>query len=153
MNSKPKSQFKPVLLLQLLLVLGCGWPMLEREIIATDKAPAAIGPYSQAVRAGRTLYLAGQIGLDPSTGQLVSGGIENETHQVMANIQAVLEAAGYTLTDVVQVQAYLADLDEYGAFNAVYAGYFGDRPPARAVVQAVRLPRDVRVEVMATAVK
>lgn len=127
--------------------------MLEREIIATDKAPAAIGPYSQAVRAGRTLYLAGQIGLDPSTGQLVSGGIENETHQVMANIQAVLEAAGYTLTDVVQVQAYLADLDEYGAFNAVYAGYFGDRPPARAVVQAVRLPRDVRVEVMATAVK
>lgn len=136
-----------------LLLLGCGQPALEREIIATDQAPAAIGPYSQAVRVGNTLYLAGQIALDPASGQMVPGGIEAETHQVMANIQAVLEAAGYILADVVQVQAYLADLDEYGAFNAVYADYFGDHPPARAVVEAARLPRGARVEVMVTAVK
>ena len=139
--------------LLLLLLSACAQSPPQREVIATDKAPAAIGPYSQAVRVGRTLYLAGQIGLDPATGQLVAGGIEAETRQVMANIQAVLQAAGYSLEDVVQVQAYLADLEEYGAFNAVYGGYFGERPPARAVVQVARLPRDARVEVMVTAVK
>ncbi|UCH64265.1 MAG: hypothetical protein JSU77_06590 [Fidelibacterota bacterium] len=133
--------------------MACSQSEPEREIIATDEAPAAIGPYSQAVRVGYTLYLAGQIGLDPSTGQLVPGGIEAETHRVMANIQAVLQAADYYFADVVQVQAYLADMNEYGAFNTIYAEYFSNEPPARAVVQAARIPRDARVEVMVMAVK
>ena len=151
MNLKPKPLCK--LLLPLLLITACAESPIGREIIATAKAPAAIGPYSQAVRVGRTLYLAGQIGLDPATGQLVPGGIEAETRRVMANIEAVLQAADYSFADVVQVQAYLADMNEYGAFNAVYAEYFGNQPPARAVVQAARIPRDARVEVMVTAVK
>ncbi|UCH10510.1 MAG: RidA family protein [Fidelibacterota bacterium] len=142
-----------VLLISLVLILGCGQTDLDHEIIVTEGAPAAIGPYSQAVRVGRMLYLAGQIGLDPATGQMVTGGIEAETRQVMANIQAVLTAAGYGFKHVVQVQAYLADLDDYGTFNALYGEYFGDRPPARAVVQVDRLPRNARVEVMATAVR
>ena len=141
------------LLLPLLLLLACAQPKPDRQIIATDDAPAAIGPYSQAVRVGNTLYLAGQIGLDPATGQLAEGGIEAETHQALRNIHAILEAAGFTMADVVQVQAYLADLNDYGAFNAVYATYFGDAPPARAVVQVARIPRDAGVEIMATAVR
>ena len=135
------------------LLLSCAQPQIEREVIQTDDAPAAIGPYSQAVRVGNTLYLAGQIGLEPATGQLVAGGIEAQTHQALRNIQAILAAAGFSLADVVQVQAYLADLDDYAAFNAVYATYFGDSPPARAVVEAARIPRDARVEIMATAVR
>jgi 2-iminobutanoate/2-iminopropanoate deaminase len=141
------------LLASVFLILGCGQTDLEREIIVTEDAPAAIGPYSQAVRVGQTLYLAGQIGLDPATGQLITGGIEAETRQVMTNIQAVLAAAGYAFEDVVQVQVYLADLDDYGTFNTLYAEYFGEYPPARAVVQVDRLPREARVEVMITAVK
>ena len=124
-----------------------------RQTVRTENAPAAIGPYSQAVHSGQTLYLAGQLGLDPATGQLVLGGIEPETRQAMVNIQAVLRAAGYTFDDVVQVQAYLADMNEYGDFNTIYAGFFDGHPPARAVIEAARLPRDARVEVMATAVK
>ncbi len=127
--------------------------MHDRQVIATEGAPAAIGPYSQAVRVGPTLYLAGQIGLDPATGQLVEGGIEAETRRTMDNLGAVLEAAGYSFGDVVQAQVFLADLADYGAMNEVYASYFGESAPARAAVQVARLPRDARVEIMMTAAK
>ena len=139
--------------LLLAMLAACSAPDSGRRIIATDQAPAAIGPYSQAVEVGGTLYLAGQIGIDPATGQLVTGGILAETQQVMANLSAVLAAAGYTFGDVVQAQVYLADLAEYVAFNLLYADYFSGPPPARAVVEVQRLPRDARVEIMMVAVK
>ena len=139
--------------LLLVAVVACSAPESGRRIIATDRAPAAIGPYSQAVEAGGSLFLAGQIGIDPATGQLVTGGIEAETRQVMANLAAVLAAAGYELANLVQVQVYLADLAEYDAFNAIYAGYFSGYPPARAVVEAQRLPRNATVEILAVAVR
>lgn len=132
---------------------ACAAPSTPRRIVATPAAPAAIGPYSQAVQVGRTLYVAGQIALDPATGQLVAGGIEAQTRQAVRNAEAILRAGGYSLADVVQVQVYLADLDHYSAFNTTYAAFFGDRPPARAVVQVSRIPRDALVEVMMTAVK
>ena len=137
----------------MIVLAACGNPGVERKIIATDNAPAVIGPYSQAVQMGNTVYLAGQIAIDPATGNIVAGGIEAETHQVMANIKAILAEAGFDLSNVVQVQAYLADLDEYGPFNRVYATYFINAPPARAVVEAQRLPKNVRVEIMVTARK
>lgn len=123
----------------------------ERQIIATDGAPAAIGPYSQAICVGDVLYLSGQIAIDPATGEMVRGGIEAETRQVLANIRAVLEAAGFGLDDVVQAQVFLADLNDYAAMNAVYAEAFGESPPARAAVQVARLPLDARVEIMVVA--
>lgn len=124
-----------------------------RRVIATERAPAAIGPYSQAVQVGGTLYLAGQIGIDPATGQLVPGGVEAEAAQVMKNLQAVLEAAGFTFADVVQTQIFLADLADFNVVNALYGRYFPASPPARATVQAARLPRDARIEIMMTAAR
>jgi 2-iminobutanoate/2-iminopropanoate deaminase len=129
------------------------WEPGERRVIETDRAPAAIGPYSQAIQVGPTLYLAGQIALDPASGEMVEGGIEAETRQVMENLGAVLDAAGFAFGDVVQSQVFLADLEEFGAMNEVYGGYFGEAPPVRATVQAARLPRDARVEIMLTAVR
>lgn len=123
----------------------------SKDVIASPNAPAAIGPYSQAIRVGDTVWLAGQISLDPVTGGLITGDIEIETRQVMANIDAVLKAAGLELKDVVQTQVYLVDLNEYQKFNEVYAEYFPSSPPARAVVQVSRLPRDAKVEIMMTA--
>lgn len=125
----------------------------ERQAITTDDAPAAIGPYSQAVQVGHTLYLAGQIGLDPETEALVEGGVEAETQQAMDNLQAVLEAAGFSMADVVDAQVFLVDLDEFDAMNAVYGSYFEDAPPARAAVQVARLPRDARIEIKLTAAR
>ncbi len=127
--------------------------MSERTIIATDQAPAAVGPYSQAVQVGNTVYLAGQVGLDPATGSLVEGGVEAETHQVMANIEAVLTEAGFSLAHVVQAQVFLADLNDYAAMNAIYGSYFDTSPPARAAFEVARLPLDARVEIMVTAAK
>ena len=124
-----------------------------KKIIATDKAPAAIGPYSQAVLVGKTLYLSGQIAIDPATGELVRDGIEKETRRVLDNIGAVLSAAGMDFADVVQVQVFLRDLDHYSKMNAIYAEYFKTDFPARAAVQVARLPRDVSIEIMCTAVK
>jgi 2-iminobutanoate/2-iminopropanoate deaminase len=121
-------------------------------VIETDLAPAAIGPYSQAILAGNTLYLAGQIGLVPATGELVAGGIREETRQVMENLGAVLREAGFTFDHVVQSQVFLVDLAEFEAMNEIYGDYFGDEPPARATVQVARLPRDARVEILMTAV-
>ena len=125
----------------------------ERKTIATENAPEAIGPYSQAIQAGNMIFLAGQIGLDPTTRTLVEGGIEEETRQAMDNLSAVLQAAGYTMADVVQAQVFLADLNDYAAMNEVYGSYFASSPPGRAAVQVARLPLDARVEIMMTAVK
>ncbi len=130
-----------------------GEPNEVRQVIATDRAPAAIGPYSQAVRVGRNLYLSGQIGIDPATGEMVPGGVEAETRQALANAGAVLEAAGFTHADVVQSIVFLADMDDYAAVNAVYGELFSGAPPARAAVEVAGLPKDARVEIMMTAIK
>jgi 2-iminobutanoate/2-iminopropanoate deaminase len=122
-----------------------------KKVIATDQAPKAIGPYSQAILVDGTLYLAGQIALDPSSGKLVEGGIEVQTRRVMQNLNAVLNAAGYQFDDVVQTQVFLSNLNHYKAMNSVYATYFEERPPARAVVEAARIPRDALVEIMMVA--
>lgn len=122
-----------------------------KKVIATDQAPKAIGPYSQAILVDGTLYLAGQIALDPSSGKLVEGGIEVQTRRVMQNLNAVLDAAGYQFDDVVQTQVFLSNLNHYKAMNSVYATYFDERPPARAVVEAARIPRDALVEIMMVA--
>jgi 2-iminobutanoate/2-iminopropanoate deaminase len=125
-----------------------------KEIISTTDAPEAIGPYSQAVKAGNTLYLAGQIPLDPETNQVTGETIEEQTQLVMDNLTAVLEAAGMTMDNVVMANAFLADLDDFPAFNEVYGSYFTDgMPPARATVEVARLPRDVLVEVALIAVE
>ena len=122
-----------------------------KKVIATDQAPKAIGPYSQAILVDGTLYVAGQIALDPSSGKLVEGGIEVQTRRVMQNLNAVLDAAGYRFDDVVQTQVFLSNLNHYKAMNSVYANYFDERPPARAVVEAARIPRDALVEIMMVA--
>ncbi len=122
-----------------------------KKVIATDQAPKAIGPYSQAILVDGTLYLAGQIALDPSSGKLVEGGIEVQTRRVMKNLNAVLDAAGYQFDDVVQTQVFLSNLNHYKAMNSVYATYFEERPPARAVVEVARIPRDALVEIMMVA--
>jgi 2-iminobutanoate/2-iminopropanoate deaminase len=118
-----------------------------REIIKTERAPAAIGPYSQAVRAGGFVFASGQIPLDPKTGQFVEGGVREQTEQVMRNLGAVLEAAGTGLDRVVKTTVFLADMEDFAAMNEVYGRYFAENPPARATVQAARLPRDARVEI------
>lgn len=117
------------------------------QSVTTDDAPGAIGPYSQAVRAGGFLFASGQIPLDPKTGQIVEGGIVEQTHQVLKNLGAVLAAAGTSYSRVVKTTVYLADMGEFSAMNEVYATYFTAPAPARATVQAARLPRDVRVEI------
>ena len=122
-----------------------------KKVIATDQAPKAIGPYSQAILVDGTLYVAGQIALDPSSGKLVEGGIEVQTRRVMQNLNAVLDAAGYRFDDVVQTQVFLSNLNHYKAMNSVYATYFDESPPARAVVEAARIPRDALVEIMMVA--
>lgn len=120
--------------------------------IATDKAPCAIGPYSQAVRKGNMIFCSGQIPLDPASGELIDGDIAEQTHRVFANLSAVLEAAGASFGDVVKTTVYLADMGDFVAMNEVYATYFEDPAPARAAVQAARLPKDARVEIDAIAV-
>jgi 2-iminobutanoate/2-iminopropanoate deaminase len=126
--------------------------MSVRRAIATTAAPAAIGPYSQAVAAGPYLFASGQIGLDPATGRLVEGGIDAQTRQVMANIGAVLRAAGLDFTDVVKTTIFLSDMNDFAAVNAIYAESFaGLEPPARSTVAAAGLPRGARVEIEALA--
>lgn len=130
---------------------------LKRTTISTPKAPAAIGPYSQAIAidsAGiRQLYIAGQIGLSPPTGKIVPGGISNETRRVMTNIAAIVDAAGGKMSDIVECNVLMADLNEYAAFNVEYAKVFdADNAPARAAYQVVALPKDARAEVKCSAV-
>jgi len=122
-----------------------------RETVKTDKAPAAIGPYSQAVRSGGFLFCSGQIPLDPETGKMVEGGIEAQTERVLKNLKSVLAAAGASLAAVVKTTVYLADLGDFPAMNAVYGGYFPENPPARATVQVSKLPAGALVEIDAVA--
>ncbi len=117
--------------------------------VSTECAPAAIGPYSQAIKAGNFLFCSGQIPLLPD-GSLVEGGIRQQTLQVMANLKAVIEAAGGTFAQVVKTTIYLIDMDDFALVNEIYAANFGDTPPARATVQVAGLPRGVRVEIDAT---
>lgn len=123
-----------------------------KEIVATERAPRAIGPYSQAVRSGNFLFASGQIPIDPATGEFVAGGITEQTEQVMRNVSAILEAAGAGLQQVVKTTVFLADMDDFTAMNEVYGRFFAENPPARATVQAARLPRDARVEIEAIAI-
>lgn len=125
--------------------------MNERKIVQTMKAPPAVGPYSQAVCAGGFVFTAGQIPLDPATGQLVAGGIEAETERVLENLKAVLEAAGSSLERVVKTTVFLRDMNDFPAMNQVYARYWEGEPPARSTVQAV-LPKGARVEIEAIAI-
>ena len=118
-----------------------------RQAVATPSAPKAIGPYSQAIRAGSLLFVSGQIPLDPATGQMVEGGIAAQTHRVFQNLAAILEAAGTSFDQVVRTTVYLADMNDFAAMNEVYGTYFSSPAPARATVQAARLPRDARVEI------
>ena len=117
------------------------------EPISTPAAPAAIGPYSQAIRAGDFLFVAGQIPLDPATGTLVDGSIREQTHQVLKNLGAILTEAGISYDRVVKTTIYLADLSDFATVNEIYGTYFPQPAPARATIQAARLPRDVRVEI------
>jgi len=123
-----------------------------RQIIATDRAPKAIGPYSQAVRAGNLVFASGQIPIDPETGEFVPGGIAEQTEQVLRNLIAVFEAAGLGLSEVIKTTVFLADMNDFTAMNEVYGRFFAEQPPARATVQAARLPRDAKVEIEALAV-
>jgi len=122
-----------------------------RQAVSTPNAPAAIGPYSQAIRAGSLLFLSGQVPIDPKTGTLVAGGIVEQTHQVFRNIGAILEAGGASFDDVVSVGVFLADMNDFGKMNEIYATYFSSPAPARATVQVARLPKDCLVEVQVTA--
>ena len=122
-----------------LFISSCG-QVETKKVISTDKAPAAIGPYSQAIQVNNTLYLAGQIALDPTTRKIVSGGIKEQTIRVMENLGAVLNEAGFNFEDVVQSQVFIADMNDYKAMNEVYTEYFKNAPPARAAVQTVLFP-------------
>jgi 2-iminobutanoate/2-iminopropanoate deaminase len=123
------------------------WERRRPEAVSTPDAPAAIGPYSQAVKAGGFLFVSGQIPIDPATGNLVDGDIAAQTHRVFKNITAILQAAGTTLDFVARTTVYLADMNDFAAMNAVYATYFTVTAPARATVQAARLPKDARIEI------
>ena len=118
-----------------------------KKKIATDNAPRAIGPYSQGIQMGNLLFVSGQIPIDPRTGDLVPGDIETQTKQVMENLKAIVAAAGLALSDALKATCFLKDMGDFARFNGVYAGYFGDTPPARETVEVARLPRDVLVEV------
>jgi len=121
--------------------------------IQTDKAPAAIGAYSQAFLAGDTLYVSGQLGIEPGSGQIVEGGISAQTKQALANIKAILLAAGFCVGDVVSMQVFLAEINDFAEMNEVYGAFFEEPYPARAVVAVSGLPKGAAVEIMATAVK
>ena len=121
------------------------------EVINTNKAPAAIGPYSQAIMAGGLIFLSGQIPIDPATGQVVAGGVKEQTRRVLQNLEQVLLAAGAARDKVVKTTVYMRDLGDFAAMNEVYAEFFGSTKPARATVQVSRLPRDVNIEIDAIA--
>jgi 2-iminobutanoate/2-iminopropanoate deaminase len=122
-----------------------------KDIIATDEAPAAIGPYSQAVRAGDFLFISGQLGLDPATKKLAEGGIEGQAERALANIAAILRAGGGTLAAVVKTTVLLQSMDDFMKLNAIYARYFSENPPARATYQVAKLPLGALVEIEAVA--
>ncbi|MGA2889551.1 MAG: RidA family protein [Terracidiphilus sp.] len=123
---------------------------MSKHVIATDKAPAAIGPYSQGVRAGNLVFTAGQVAIDPATQQVVSGGITEQTTRVLENLKAILEAAGSSLAQAVKATVFLKDFNDFAAMNKVYGAYLGSEgvtPPVRTTVEVSRLPKDVLVEI------
>ena len=124
-----------------------------KTVISSPNAPKAIGPYSQAIMVGNTLYCSGQIAINPQTGELVTGSIEAETRQVLENLKAVLSEAGFDFDDVVRATVFMADINNYKRINQVYAEYFNEKPPARAAVQVAYLPKLVNVEISCIAVK
>jgi len=124
---------------------------VRKKVVQTEKAPKAIGPYSQAIQTGNLLFLSGQIPIDPKTGQLITGDIGRQTKQVLENIKAILESQGLGMDDVVKVTIFLKDMGNFSQVNEVYATYFTSAPPARSTVEVGRLPRDVGIEVEAIA--
>lgn len=124
---------------------------MEREIVKTDKAPAAVGPYSQAVKVGHFVFTAGQVAIDPAVGQIIAQDVAGQTHRVMHNLQEVLRQAGSDLDKVVKTTVFLQSMDDFGAMNTVYGSYFGDRPPARSTVEVAKLPLGALVEIEAIA--
>jgi 2-iminobutanoate/2-iminopropanoate deaminase len=124
---------------------------MSKQIINTTNAPAAIGPYSQAVKSGNLLFVSGQIPIDPATGNLVSDSIEEETHRVMKNLQAILTEAGADFSHVLKATIFIKNMNDFGKINEVYASYFTGNYPARETVEVARLPKDVNVEISVTA--
>ncbi len=118
-----------------------------KEVVRTERAPGAIGPYSQGIKYGGLVFTAGQVGFDPATGQLVEGGVEEQTRRALENLNAVLEAAGTSLRRAVKTTVFLSDMSLFDAMNSVYKEYFGDQPPARTTVAAAGLPRNALVEI------
>jgi len=123
-----------------------------KKIIHTDNAPKAIGPYSQAIKAGNLLFVSGQVPFDPATMEIVEGGVEAQTTRVLENLQAILKEAGASFDNVVKTTVFIKDMNDFGAINEIYAKYFGENKPARACVEVARLPRDVKVEIEVIAV-
>ena len=126
---------------------------MPREIIKTNRAPAAIGAYSQAVRAGDFVFVSGQIPLNPETGEIVFADIKEQTERILVNIRNILQEAGMDLDDVIKTTVYLMLMDDFSRVNEVYGRFFGENPPARAVVEVARLPKDVAIEIEAVAYK
>jgi 2-iminobutanoate/2-iminopropanoate deaminase len=126
---------------------------MTRRAVSTTAAPSAVGPYSQAVATDDLVFCSGQVGIDPATGELVSGGVEAETERVLKNLEAVLDAAGCSFGDVVKTTCFLADIGDFATFNAIYARSFPDPPPARSTFQVAALPKGARVEIEAIAVR
>lgn len=126
---------------------------MAKQIIYTEAAPKPIGPYSQAVQVNGTLYVSGQIALDPATGELINENITEETHAVMKNLDAILMAAGFSFSDVVKCSIFIRDMNEFGTINEAYGRYFKSNPPARETVEVSKLPKDVRVEISCIAVR
>ncbi|RLD04920.1 MAG: RidA family protein [Chloroflexota bacterium] len=124
---------------------------MKKKIVTTDKAPAALGPYSAAVKAGHYVFTAGQLGIDPSSGNFIDGGIEAQTRQALENLKAILEAAGTKMSKVVKTTVFLLDMNDFGAMNEVYGEFFTKKFPARSAVQVTRLPKDGLVEIEAVA--
>ena len=127
--------------------------MSARKAIQTKNAPTAIGPYSQAVQVGSTLYISGQLGIDPARGEIVEGGIRPETNRALENVKAILAEAGFSLADAVQVQVFLADIKDFAEMNEVYSSFFAEPYPARGAFEVAQLPKNGKVEIMITAVK
>lgn len=125
---------------------------MAKEIIKTDKAPQAIGPYSQGVKVGNLVFFSGQIALDPATGELVQGGIEEQAKKVMENIKGLLESQGLDFDSIVKTTIFLNDINDFGKVNEIYGSYFNEAPPARSCVEVSRLPKDVAIEIEVIAV-
>ncbi len=123
----------------------------KRKTVATEQAPAAVGPYSQAIRAGKLVFTAGQVAIDPATGKLIEGDVQTQTRRVLMNLQAVLEAAGTSLSRVVKTTVFMQDMGDFKAMNEVYSEFFGIKPPARSTVQVAALPLGAQIEIEAIA--